>query len=224
MNLYLIRHGQSHVNLKEWEHGNIDEGLTERGHEQAAALARWLPVQVPEIDALYASTMRRALETAEHLSQAYRCPVQADDRLREIGNNRFDHTPWPNDALPQEYTDYWGSERPFSPVVTLGQRGETLMHFRTRVGMFLEEIVARHHSPTAPEEAGHAPSILAVCHGGVIDVTFDHIFNVGPWRRCEVWNHNTGITRLQYVAHPGREVWRLRYQNRIDHLSEEQTS
>jgi len=222
MNLYLIRHGQSHVNLKEWENGNTDEGLTERGREQAAALARWLPTQLPEIDALYSSTMRRALETAEHLAQAYRCQVRPDDRLREIGNNRFDHTPWPNDALPSEYVDYWGSERPFSPLVIPSEGSETLMHFRIRVGMFIEEIITHHYDPDDPEEEKRAPNILAVCHGGVIDVTFDHIFNVGPWRRCEVWSHNTSVTRLQYVAHPRREMWRLRYHNRVDHLSEEQ--
>ena len=65
MQLYLIRHGQSYVNLEEWQHGNTDEGLTELGQQQAARLAAWLPTHLPRIDALYASTMRRARETAE---------------------------------------------------------------------------------------------------------------------------------------------------------------
>jgi probable phosphoglycerate mutase len=209
MHLYLIRHGQSHVNLAEWDSGNTDEGLTELGLEQARALARWLPGQVPAIDAFYCSTMRRARETAAYLGDAYERPVKHDDRLREIGNNRWDHSAWPNDDLPREYADYWASERPFSTVTPFIGGGETFIHFRTRVGLFIEELVENHR-----EEV-----VITVCHGGVIEATFDHIFNVGPWRRCEIWNHNTGITYFEYVEHPRRETWRLHYNNLTCHLT-----
>jgi probable phosphoglycerate mutase len=208
MHLYLIRHGQSHVNLAEWNSGNTDEGLTELGEAQAAALAEFLPGEVPEVDTIYASSMRRARETAEFLAQAYDIEITRDDRLREIGNNRLDHTAWPNDALPLEYADYWASERPFSPVTPIVEQGETFIHFRARVGLFIEELVERHLNET----------IFAVCHGGVIEAAFDHIFNVGPWRRCEIWNHNTGVTYFEYVEHPRRETWRLHYNNRVTHL------
>ena len=57
MHLYLIRHGQSYVNLKDWDGGNQDTGLTELGHRQAAALGAWLPGELPAVDVLYASTM-----------------------------------------------------------------------------------------------------------------------------------------------------------------------
>jgi probable phosphoglycerate mutase len=207
MDLYMVRHGQSYVNLKTWENGNSDEGLTELGQRQAAALAAWMPTKVPTIHALYASTMKRALETAEALAQVYDMPIIRDDRLREIGNNRSDHSPWPSHDLP-EYGDYWGSERPFSSITPSRDGGESLMHFRVRIGNFLEELNKRHLGET----------VITVCHGGVIELTYDHVFNVGPWRRCEVWTKNTGVTRLRYVEHPGRETWRLYYHSRTDHL------
>lgn len=207
MHLYMIRHGQSYVNLKEWTDGNQDMGLTELGQAQARALATWLPEHVPAIDALYCSSMRRACETAEPLAQAYNIEIRQDDRLREIGNNRFDHTPWPSNDLP-EYGEYWGSERPFSSITPLREGGESLMHFRTRVGLFIEEMIERHRDQI----------VVAVCHGGVIETAFGHIFNVGPWWRCEVWCKNTGITRFEYVEHPRREAWRLHYHSRVDHL------
>ena len=210
MHLYIIRHGQSHVNLSEWDSGNLDEGLTDLGNKQAAALGKWLPQEVSTTHIIYASTMRRALETAEYLGEAYDKAIQFDDRLREIGNNRWDHSAWPNDDLPREYAEYWASERPFSPVTPFIEDGETFIHFRTRVGLFIEELVERHIDET----------VFAVCHGGVIEAAFDHIFNVGPWRRCEVWNHNTGVTYFEYVDHPRRETWRLHYNNRIDHLKD----
>lgn len=215
MHLYLIRHGQSYVNLPDWAEGSlVDAGLTELGRQQAAALAAWLVVELPDIDALYCSTMQRARETATPLAQAYRCEVRYDDRLREIGNNRLDHTPWPRETLPKAYVDFWGSERPFSAVVADVAGGESLMHFRTRIGLFIEEIVEHHRDEV----------VMAVCHGGVIDSAFDHIFNIGPWRRCEIWNHNTGVTYFEYVEHPRRETWRLHYHNRIGHLRDGEKS
>lgn len=207
MQLYFIRHGQSHVNLNNWTGGNQDTGLTDLGRRQAQALADWLPAEVPRPDIIYASTMARALETASYLGRAYQMELQHEPRIREIGNNRADHLPWPSDDLP-EYSDYWGSERPFASITPERDNGESLMHFRTRVGSFIEDMIERHRDET----------VIAVCHGGVIEIAFDHIFNVGPWRRCEVWCKNTGITRYEFVEHPRRETWRLHYHSRVDHL------
>jgi probable phosphoglycerate mutase len=77
-----------------------------------------------------------------------------------------------------------------------------------RVGLFIEQIVGRHRDQI----------VAVVCHGGVFDCVFDHVFNVGPWRRTEIWTHNTGVTHFEYIAHPGREVWRLHFHNRTEHL------
>jgi broad specificity phosphatase PhoE len=205
---YLIRHGQSYVNLADWPNGNKDEGLTELGRAQAQRLAAWLPQHVPTPDVIYASTMRRARETAEAVAEAYGLSIRYDDRVREIGNNRLDHTPWPSDDLPQDYAQYWASARPFSPTVLNVEGGETYMHFRTRIGSLMEDVVAQHQEQT----------VFIVAHGGVLDAVFDHIFNVGPWRRCEIWDHNTAITHFEYVAHPDRETWRLHFHNRTEHL------
>ena len=208
MKLYLIRHGQSHVNLKSWTGGNRDTDLTDLGRNQARALAAWLPSEVPVIDVLYSSTMARAMETAGYISEAYSIPIQPDERIREIGNNRMDHEPWPSDDLP-EYGDLWGSARPFSSITPERDQGESLMHFRTRVGSFVEEMAEKHRGQ----------NVVAVCHGGVVEGMFAHTFNIGPFWRCEVWCFNTGITHFEYVEHPDREAWRLHYHSRIDHLS-----
>lgn len=210
MNLFLIRHGQSYVNLPDWSGTNWDQPLTELGKRQAAALAAWLPRQLERVDAIYASTMLRARETVEPVASVYGQPVFFDDRVREIGNNRFDHAPWSADDAPGEYSNFWASARPFTPVMKT-PLSETLMHFRARVGLFIEELVEKHHRQV----------VLVICHGGVIEFAFDHIFNIGPWRRCEVWTHNTGITHYAFVEHPGREVWRLISHDRIDHLTPE---
>lgn len=208
MYLYLIRHGESYVNLKDWDKGNTDEGLTPLGKRQAEALAKWLPQEIEGIDALYASTMRRAQETAVPIARLYDKKIINDERLREVGNNRLDHKPWPSDDLP-EYGSFWGSERPFENITPERDFGESIMHFRVRVGSFIEGLLERHRQEV----------VVAVCHGGVIELAFDHMFNIGPFRRCEVWSKNTSIACFEYVEHPLREAWRLHYHGRVEHLS-----
>lgn len=211
MQLYIIRHGQSYGNLPDWAHGNTDEELTELGKQQAAALAKWLPTALPQVDRIYCSTMQRAQQTGLAVAEAYKMTLVFDDRLREIGSNRLDHTAWPKDELPRHYSDeYWSSERPFSSVTPAVEGGESFMHFRTRVGLLIEELVRRHRDET----------IIAVCHGGVMEAIFDHVFNIGPWRRCEIWTHNTAISHFEYVDHPTRETWRLHFHNKVEHLRE----
>jgi len=61
LHLLLIRHGQSFVNLEDWEDGYVDAGLTPLGQRQAEKLAQWLAANV-QLDALYTSTMARTLE------------------------------------------------------------------------------------------------------------------------------------------------------------------
>jgi broad specificity phosphatase PhoE len=212
MQLYLVRHGQSLVNLADWEHGNRDEGLTDLGRAQARAVARRLAMELHQVDVVYASTMRRAQETATYISDALDLPITPDDRIREIGNNRLDHAPWPD--VPADYADFWATSRPFSSVTPAVEQGESLMHFRTRVGAFLEELRVEH--------AGR--EVIAVTHGGVVDAVFDHMFNVGPWRHCQVWTSNASVSHVELIdeapdAHGGPERWRLHRHNDVVHLA-----
>lgn len=214
MHLYLIRHGQSFVNLADWTKGNTDEPLTELGQQQAAALAAFLPARLPQVDVIYASTMQRARETAEALARAYDMPICFDDRIRELGNNQIDHTAYTRESLPNQYVDFWATARPFAPSMVGADNVESWMHFRTRVGSFIESLAEKHRGQT----------VVAVCHGGVIEAAFQHIFNIGPWQRCEVWVSNTAVTHFQFVEHADRETWRLHSHNRTDHLTAEVVS
>ena len=137
MHLYFIRHGQSLMNQSDWTGGHIDAGLTKLGQQQSKALTAWLPGWLSQIDVLYSSTLRRAIETSAGLEEAYRQKAILDDRIREYGNNYHDHQPWPNDNLPQDFAEIHHSIQPFAPITTTGKRDESWMHFRIRVGGFI---------------------------------------------------------------------------------------
>ena len=100
MNLLLARHGES-----EWIVGGDEAGsnspLTDRGRQQARLLGRWLAAnplgsspsepalssakgRSHEIDAIYASPLIRARETAEIVAVELGLPVTLDHDLREF--------------------------------------------------------------------------------------------------------------------------------------------
>ena len=85
--------------------------------------------------------------------------VDDDDRIRELGNNQIDHTPFSRESLPNQYVDYWASARPFAPSMIGGDTIESWMHFRTRVGSFIESLLAKHREVAAFVRDG-----IASCH------------------------------------------------------------
>lgn len=142
MNLLLVRHA-----APDTEHGpRPDPPLSTLGRAQASALARWLAGD--RLDAVYTSPLRRARETASHLSPAAR-PL---DGLIEVGGagayvaaedmRRNGDPRWA--ALISGDLELWGTD-----IVT----------FRAAVVEAIEGVVAAH-----PGEA-----VAVVTHAGVIN-------------------------------------------------------
>lgn len=89
--VYFVRHGESEGNVKR-VHGHPLHPLTELGHQQAQRIAQrvgTLPVQ-----ALLASSMVRAKETADAISVRLNIPVEVFDVFVEAeGPSKFFDTP-----------------------------------------------------------------------------------------------------------------------------------
>ena len=80
--LLLVRHAEVEVKYQRVFGGRIDMNLSPRGHEQAAALARWLKRQ--PLDVIYASPMKRVQQTLAPLANnGSPQPVVMPD-LREV--------------------------------------------------------------------------------------------------------------------------------------------
>lgn len=150
--VWLIRHAESVWNaLGRWQ-GQADPGLSARGREQAAALARRLAGA--GLEAVVTSDLRRARETAALLADALGLPVEIDARLRER-----DLGSWSGLTTPEiagRWPEAFARVQARDPDVRPGG-GESLAEVAARARAFLRGLAAR---PPA--------RVALVTHGGLI--------------------------------------------------------
>ena len=165
--LLLVRHGETDWNAERRWQGHADVPLNERGREQARRLAD--SFSEDDVDAIYASDLARARETAEILGARLGRPVVVDPDLREI------------DVGSRE--GLTGEE-----VGTRPWDGESHEAHRDRTLNALARIVAGHPGST----------VLVVAHGGTLRRMHEHV-GVEPTEiaNCTVWTcaHEDGVFR-----------------------------
>ena len=83
LRIYLARHGQSELNLQQRISGQADTKLSTKGLEQAQALADVL--KLTSLNAIYSSSLTRAIQTASPTAAKHGLSIQTLDGLREIG-------------------------------------------------------------------------------------------------------------------------------------------
>jgi broad specificity phosphatase PhoE len=156
MKLYFVRHGESQANvLRVISNRGMVHGLTERGKQQAAALATELiGAQVWRI---YSSPLLRAVQTAEILSQAIRSPLEITDALREfdcgIAEGRSDEAAW---AMHQQVFREWFENKNWDARI---EQGESFIDMRNKFVPFIERVI---------RENSNDDNLVFVMHGAII--------------------------------------------------------
>ena len=79
--LFLVRHGETVDNVRQIMQGQTQGCLNERGREQAQQVAQRLADE--PIDAIIASDLQRAIQTAEIIAVPHGLPVRTTPLLRE---------------------------------------------------------------------------------------------------------------------------------------------
>jgi probable phosphoglycerate mutase len=211
MRLFLVRHGESHSNAN-WDQvkkpADLNSALTENGIDQAEKLADWVKANYGSIDLVYASSLRRAEQTARPIAEAYGLEVHIDHRLREGGYNFADGTPIPDDLLPMDKSvDFHMSPNaPFDPSV---ENCESYTQLKQRVGEFLDELLDNHLGE----------SIVVSSHGWTINAFFDVIINACSLRQCFISVENTAISFLEFKPDHRLGPWYAHYLAQRPHLS-----
>ena len=84
MRLFILRHGQTDLNLARKVQGHMDVDLNATGIEQAEDLAKVVREKSLRFDAIYCSPLRRALDTCEIVTGQSRDTFHVDDRIEEF--------------------------------------------------------------------------------------------------------------------------------------------
>jgi 2,3-bisphosphoglycerate-dependent phosphoglycerate mutase len=159
--LWLVRHGESTWNTLGLAQGHCDQArLTRLGQRQAWAVAAQLRDR--PVAELYASDLRRALETAAPLAEVTGLSVHPDPRLRERCLGVLEGAA--TTAIGPTANGLCGDQ-----VVEPDARpegGESLREFYRRVAGFADELASRCRTM----DAERVKEIAVVAHGGTLRV------------------------------------------------------
>ena len=100
--IIMIRHGQSEANRARVFAGHTDALLSEKGRAQAMAAAEYLRLH-ERIDAVYASDLSRATETARYTADLFSLPIHPERELREIFAGEWEGLSF--DTLDADFTE-----------------------------------------------------------------------------------------------------------------------
>ncbi len=201
--LYLVRHAQAMGNAEGRFQGRTDSSLTGLGRQQAAALARRF--HDVRLDAVYASPLVRALQTAEAVAAGQGLAPVPEPELIEIdGGGMEDKT------FAELLESYPGVFLTFDTEPYLFEGiggGESMRSVYERMIRAIDAIFARHTGQT----------VLAVSHGCAIRAYLCHALGYPPERMGEVgWGHNTGVTLI--TEEDGARA--VRFTNDFTHLDD----
>ena len=158
MEIVLVRHG---LPLRvELETGIADPELTVEGHEQAAKMAAYLGVE--NIEAIYVSPLRRAIETARPLCKLLGLEAVVSEGVAEFDRNSREYVP---------VEELRATNDPRWEKLLLGEWDgvdEDPSLFKARVVETIEGMIARHPGGR----------VVVVCHGGVINQYLAHVLGI----------------------------------------------
>lgn len=184
--LFLARHGETVWHAEHRYAGMADVELTEDGLRDAETLALW--AARARLDAVYSSTLSRAVLTAEPSARAIREIVETDPDLCEVGFGIGEGRTL--DELRPEHSDAVDAfvARPAEATLPGGERG---LDGITRYLRAFERI----------EAAFPEGRVLVICHGTALRLTLCALMGIEPNRYRDLFPvvDNCAINTIEYV-------------------------
>lgn len=195
--IFLVRHGATEWNITKRAQGHADIELNAEGHRQSVQTAQELGHL--EIDAVYASDLKRAVATARPIAAVHGLEVKTDGRFREI-----DQGDWEGlsvEEIMARWPELWGPSRHYEAR----PNGESPQQVRARALDALRDVVAAH-----PDD-----SVVIVSHGGTLRWLSAEALGYDDYRSRRIRGLGNGaIISLKAHLNSGRLV--LRDLHRLD--------
>lgn len=158
LRLILIRHGETAWNAEGRAQGFTDLELTERGRQQAQALAQAL--QDKPLEAVYSSPLCRALETARVIAQPHGLEVQTDVGLMEMNQGELEGLT--GEEMRRLYPELLAEWRVRPAQIRL-PGGESLAQLQERAWGAIERIRARHSEGVVAVVGHNFANVAILC-------------------------------------------------------------
>jgi broad specificity phosphatase PhoE len=191
MRIFLARHGETEWNAVHRLQGQADIALTARGEDQAQALAALMTTF--RLDAVYASTLRRSLDTARPVAAAHGLEPIARPELREIHYGILEgfaeHDPDP------ERLALWEARRR-DPLGFRAPGGESYDELRARVAPFADHLRRRHSGDTVlvVGHRGANRALLSLLLDRPMTMEYKHkhdrVLEIRPGKDPEILQHH----------------------------------
>lgn len=195
--IWLIRHGVTRANQLRIIQGQSPEPLSSTGREQARMLGRWLAALDVEIDALVASPLARAAQTAAIIARHLEIDAAAIVSEPRLAERSFGDL----EGSPADHA-YGQQAAAADPCAWRPPNGESFVDLEARVVEGFAAIAGR-----SGERA------VAVTHGGPIVALASRALGVdfAPERFGRLRCDNTSVTILRRASNGGGEFRLLTY-------------
>ena len=139
MEIILVRHCETDWNKENRCQGISDLSLNQAGLKQAENLRSYF--NNLDIDLIFSSTLKRAIETANVINSDKNIPIELIDELREMDQGDFEGIPFHTlrEKYPVELNEWRKNPEKFRIP-----NGETLGEVKNRMIKFMKNIVETH--------------------------------------------------------------------------------
>ena len=206
MKLFIVRHGITDWNSDGRYQGQQDVPLNEAGLEQARRLSKRMAGET--INAVYASDLERARQTAAEIAAFHTLPVTADARLREICFGRWEGRYF--DEIAENDAETMSAWRARDNPDFYVPGGETITQVASRVKSFLDDLKKKNPGDT----------VVIVSHGGAASVLLCLLMGMPPIRYWQFHLYQATLTEISLKAGSVR----MNYFNNSCHLIEKNKS
>lgn len=182
MKLFLIRHGQTDWNVKGKIQGSYDSELNGTGILQAQELSKRVLEYNYKFSKIYTSQQKRAIKTAQILSEATNVDYIQIKGLEEINLGAWEGLSWPEvkAKYPTEYGEWYRNRR-----YAKSPKGESYQDMLERVLAAIRDII---------NENCHDVAIIT--HNGVIMCLKCYITNTPFDEMMKFKTDNTTIVEI----------------------------
>lgn len=191
--IILARHGETDWNASEIFRGRADIPLNETGRKQAEMLGEYLGSE--EIDFIYSSPLRRAVDTAEAIAGRHNLKVNTIDNL--IDFHFGDWQGLPLTEVGEKYSEIYRDWLDTPEQVRI-PGGESLEDVRSRALPFVEDAIMRCGNGKIVFVSHRVVNKVLVC--SLLGLDLSHFFNIRI-DTCGLSRFDCGDGRLVLTAH-----------------------